>query len=278
MADDLDDDFWQKEDVEASSDENYEQEDGAGESGSNAAESDYELTVAERIETSKRKADDEASDKPPKKKKKKRKTLTEKLAEQTPQALKPSNLREEIEKHYAGKLTATQWDEIRLEESHFGYCNDLSHTCNSFLNQAVPKWQKRMKNMTETPGSPLLLIICSSALRAAQLNRDIAEFKREKCKIAKLFAKHMKIKDQEKFLKKSVIHIGLGTPKRMADLIESGCLKLEQVSHVVLDWSWRDSKLRQLRDVPEIKSDLMDLLQKLLIPAVKSGKAKIALM
>lgn len=275
MADDLDDDYWEEKDVPVSNDENS---DAAGSEREENSDNE-QLTVAERLEVTKRKAeDDDEAEKPPKKKKKKRKTFTEKLAEQTPEALQPKDLRAVIEKHYAGKLTATQWDEIRLEDSHFGYCNDLSHTCNSFLNQAVPKWQKRMKNMKEEAGSPLLLLICSSAIRAAQLNRDIVEFKREKCKIAKLFAKHIKLKEQEKFLKKAVIHIGIGTPKRMADLLESGSLKLEQVSHVVLDWSWRDSKLRQLKDVPEITAELLDMSMKYLIPHIKTGKAKIALM
>ena len=60
---------------------------------------------------------------------------------------------------------------LPLADCHFGYCNDLSHTANSYLNQILPKWQKALKNASDTPGSPMLLIVSSAALRATQLNR-----------------------------------------------------------------------------------------------------------
>ena len=46
------------------------------------------------------------------------KTLTEKLAAQGPKALEPKDLVASIEKHYAEKLTAVQWDEIKLEGNY----------------------------------------------------------------------------------------------------------------------------------------------------------------
>ena len=56
-------------------------------------------------------------------------------------------------------------------DEHFTTCNDGTHTVNSYLRFIIPKWKKLVTNMEATPGSPLLLVICGSGLRAANLTR-----------------------------------------------------------------------------------------------------------
>lgn len=98
--------------------------------------------------------------------------------------------------------------------------------------------------------------------------RDMALFKTDQCKTAKLFAKHMKVspalycyeskifkfpdpgnltdifmhfqlKDQVKFLKSKSVHIGYGTPNRIASLLDCGELSVSysSLSSGVPSWS-----------------------------------------
>ena len=55
-------------------------------------------------------------------------------------------------------------------------------------------------------------------------------------------------------------------------------LDLNQTKHVILDWSWRDVKLRRMTDIPEIRSDLFLLLKKHLISKAQSGTFKFGLL
>lgn len=258
MADDLDDQWAPASDVE--------------EEAENASE--HETPESEIKSSGKRKASEDA---PATKKKKKKKNISTELQETEAQPLSAADLAEQMEKHLSGKLTPVELEEAKLDETHFAYCNDLSHTPNSFLDKILPKWKKLMGTAT-SPGSPLLLVVCPAALRATSLNRDMREFQRDECRVAKLFAKHMKLSQQEMFLKKCVVHVGVGTPNRLQALIECGALKLDALTHIVLDWSWRDSKLRRLVDIPEVRTDFFTLLTKHLIPVLRQGKAKLALL
>ena len=65
---------------------------------------------------------------------------------------------------------------------------------------------------------------------------------------AKLFAKHMKLPDQIKRLKKGDIVLGVGTPHRIAQLIQSGALK---PGAIVMDFNFRNSKKQRLIDEKE---------------------------
>ena len=52
---------------------------------------------------------------------------------------------------------------------------------------------------------------------------------------------------------------------------------MSQVRRVVIDWSWRDQKLRRLIDIPEIKDELFNLILKHIIPLTQSTNIKIGL-
>ena len=56
-------------------------------------------------------------------------------------------------------------------DAHFMAERDFMQNSADFLSQIIPKWQKYVKEGLYPPGSPLMLVICGAALRAAQLNR-----------------------------------------------------------------------------------------------------------
>lgn len=110
-------------------------------------------------------------------------------------------------------------------------------------------------------GSPRLLIVCPSAIRCVDVVRSLKSLNPSKeFPIAKLFAKHIKLHEQEKFLKEHQTAIAVATPQRAQKLIESDALNLKYLSLVILDGSTIDSKQRTMFEIPEIKIQLFDLL------------------
>ena len=55
------------------------------------------------------------------------------------------------------------------------------------------------------------------------------------CRIAKLFAKHMKVPEQQAHLDSHVVVIGCGTPNRLLKLADMDALKLDRLQLLVLD-------------------------------------------
>ena len=78
--------------------------------------------------------------------------------------------------------------------------------------------------------------------------------------MAKLFAKHIKLKESIETVKKARISIGVGTPQRIIDLIESGALKVGQLERIVVDASHIDVKKRGMLDMKETLVPLVELL------------------
>uniref|UniRef100_A0A3B4A7I3 Cms1 ribosomal small subunit homolog n=1 Tax=Periophthalmus magnuspinnatus TaxID=409849 RepID=A0A3B4A7I3_9GOBI len=196
------------------------------------------------------------------KRKRKKKTITDVLAAAEPKSGCPADLQNVVTKYFSDKLSVIEQEELQLKDSCFLTCNDLTHSLSSYLKQICPKWAKIQKQHTQK-SSAVILIVCSSALRTIELIKQLTTFKGE-AKVLKLFAKHIKVKyEQVKLLQKGVTHIGVGTPGRISALIEKG-LNLQALRYIVLDWNWRDQKLRRMVDIPEIKLDLMNLLEKII--------------
>ncbi|XP_020908496.1 protein CMSS1-like [Exaiptasia diaphana] len=147
-----------------------------------------------------------------------------------------------------------------------------------YLNKVIPYWDKQVEklNNKKVNGSPLLLIISSAATRAVELNKSIDKFKADG-KVVKLFAKHFKVEDQTKFLASHLVHIGIGTPNRVLKLLQNESLETSKLKYVVVDWTWRDQKLRSIADMPEVKDDFYHLLQNYIFPLAKCEKIKIGL-
>lgn len=56
-------------------------------------------------------------------------------------------------------------------DSDFYVSSEGDHTPSSYLRTILPKWKKLVQTSQLKPGSPLVLIITSSAIRAVHLNR-----------------------------------------------------------------------------------------------------------
>ncbi|XP_072252783.1 protein CMSS1 isoform X2 [Leuresthes tenuis] len=211
----------------------------------------------------------------PKKKRKKKKTITDVLATSEPKPGCAADLQDLLLRYFSDKRSVIELEELKLQGSSFLSSNDLTHSLSSYLKQVCPKWAKIQKQHTEK-SSVVVLIVCSSALRTIELIKQLTSFKGE-AKAAKLFAKHIKIEEQAKLLQKGVTHIGVGTPGRISALIEKEALNLQALRYLVLDWNWRDQKLRRMVDIPEIKLDFMKLLDGGILAACKEDKVKIGL-
>ena len=90
------------------------------------------------------------------------------------------------------------------------------------IEKFYPKTTAKFKTWTKKnpPGSPLVVVICMSAKRCALLLKSLSKFKL----VAKLFAKHMKLKDQIEKLSTQRAAIAIGTPNRLGALAAAGAL------------------------------------------------------
>ncbi|CAB4004043.1 Hypothetical predicted protein [Paramuricea clavata] len=180
------------------------------------------------------------------------------------------------------KLTALELEDLTVEDEmfltepsvHTGQLQSLS----PYLRVVLPSWSNLITKIDSkgANGAPGLLIITAAATRATDIVRATSEF-RSTCKVIKLFSKHIKLEEQESYLEKNVVHLGVGTPNRICKLIKSGALKLSNLKSVILDWTWRDAKQRRLMDIPEIKQDLVTLLKDIILVRAHKRKTTIGL-
>ncbi|XP_042281588.1 protein CMSS1 isoform X2 [Thunnus maccoyii] len=290
MGDDLGDEWWTN---EANSDaseveEETEQEKRPTEKPNTQTKPEKRKRIAEKTVKAKKKkkneqkeviipqkkeTEDEKSAKP--KRKRKKKTITDVLASSEPKPGCPTDLQKLVAQYFSDKRSVIEQEELKLHDSCFLSSNDLTHSLSSYLKQICPKWSKIQKQHAEK-SSVVMLIVCSSALRTIELIKQLTTFKGE-AKAIKLFAKHIKIEEQVKLLQKGVTHIGVGTPSRISALIEKDGLNLQALRYLVLDWNWRDQKLRRMVDIPEIKVDVFKLLESGILNGCKEDKVKIGL-
>ncbi|XP_072471481.1 protein CMSS1 isoform X3 [Notamacropus eugenii] len=191
----------------------------------------------------------------PKTKKRRKKKISDLLAKSEPKPGVPEDLQKLVMDQLSIKRSVIELEELKLP--------------------VCPKWAKLRKNHKEKK-SLVMLIICSSALRALELIRSTSAFKGE-CKVLKLFAKHIKIQEQVKLLEKGVVHLGVGTPGRIKALIQQDVLNLNSLKYLVFDWNWRDQKLRRLMDIPEIRKEVLELLEMRLISLCRADSLKLGL-
>ncbi|MCJ1358807.1 MAG: hypothetical protein MMC33_008807 [Icmadophila ericetorum] len=144
----------------------------------------------------------------------------------------------------------------------------------AFLEDFAPpvKTQNENSEALELKGAPHTLIITSAGLRAADVVRTLRPFQTENATVAKLFAKHIKLKDAVSYVQKTKISIGVGTPSRIIDLLESGALSSKSLRQVVIDCSHVDQKGRGLFDMREINVPLVSLLNRSELKERYTGK------
>ncbi|KAJ1966498.1 Protein cms1 [Dispira parvispora] len=127
----------------------------------------------------------------------------------------------------------------------------------------------------EVKGSPKVLIITGAALRAVELVAATRKVVPES-KVAKLFARHIKVSEQERFLKSTVVGAAVGTPNRILKLLDASALSLEHTTLVVMD-CFRDLKDRMIVDMPECAKDLFTIYLQYLHTPLENNKLRLAL-
>ena len=88
--------------------------------------------------------------------------------------------------------------------------------------KAVPLLHTRLLQRTKSPGAPTLLFLTGAALRVANVTRVLKNkiLQGEKgAGAAKLFAKHFKLEEHVRYLKKTKIGSAVGTPGRVGKLL-----------------------------------------------------------
>ncbi|KAJ6115017.1 Protein CMS1 [Penicillium sp. IBT 16267x] len=128
-----------------------------------------------------------------------------------------------------------------------------------FLKTFSPKGSDLSK-ASEQKGTPHTLVITGAGLRAADIVRALRPFQNKESIVGKLFAKHIKLDEAKQFLQRAQMGIGIGTPARVSDLVESGDLKLNELQRIVIDGSHIDQKQRGIFDMKDTHFPLLKLL------------------
>lgn len=157
-----------------------------------------------------------------------------------------------------------------------GSVSDVSSVARA-VKQALPGWKGTFgwkHGMKKRPsGAPALVIITYSARRAADMLKPLATFK---TRIAKLFAKHLTVEEQEAILAGPPVTIAVGTANRLQKLVERGSLSLDRLECVMLD-THGDSKGFGLLDHHLLSKDVFDFLKQHVMKRLAEGKSKMAL-
>ncbi|KAI8578804.1 hypothetical protein K450DRAFT_245602 [Umbelopsis ramanniana AG] len=146
----------------------------------------------------------------------------------------------------------------------------------SFVKFGAAGHKKLLKEPpVEAMAAPAIIIITHSAIRATDLVRGLKEFDKA-AKIAKLFAKHLKVEDQARFLAESRLHFAVGTPHRVKELIELGHLKLDRLELLVVDTE-KNAKRLDIFENDAVNGPLFDLFGTHITPRMKEGKTKLGI-
>jgi ubiquitin carboxyl-terminal hydrolase 48 len=119
----------------------------------------------------------------------------------------------------------------------------------------------------------MVVILSSSALRAVEFLKPLSVFR---CKIAKLFAKHMKVQEQVELLSKSYQPIAIGTPGRMKKLLEMNALSFQHTTHLIIDLQI-DKKNMTILDLKDTAIEVVEILQYYALEHLNENKMKIVL-
>ncbi|KAM3064971.1 Protein cms1 [Clarireedia jacksonii] len=142
----------------------------------------------------------------------------------------------------------TSWDKPRT-------LDNLPEFLEKFSGNATKLWSASKKN-----GSPHTIIVTAAGLRAADIARAVRKFQTKDVKVAKLFAKHIKIKDSIAFLKSTRTGIAVGTPQRLQDLMDDGSLAIDRLERIIIDASHVDQKQRGVLEMKETQVPLIKWL------------------
>ncbi|EIE21356.1 hypothetical protein COCSUDRAFT_56575 [Coccomyxa subellipsoidea C-169] len=125
-------------------------------------------------------------------------------------------------------------------------------------------------------GSPAAILVSSAAMGAVGLIKMLPGLNKE-CRIAKLFAKHFKVAEQQKLLEGATVGVASGTPNRLCKLADLGALKTDHLQLLVVDVHL-DAKQRTILDIPETRGDFWDFFAKHVAPGTAAGRTKVVLI
>jgi len=137
----------------------------------------------------------------------------------------------------------------------------LAHNMPGFLEKTTENGKAGLVHLEAGKG-PHTLVITSAGIRTADLARVLRVFNSEESQVAKLIAKHMKLKENIKHMKKNPVGIAISTPMRLRDLIDADALNLDDVKRIVVDGSYQDEKRRSIFEIKEVFRPLVELLSR----------------
>ena len=152
---------------------------------------------------------------------------------------------------------------------------------NNFITKYFPNYKKKFNSKVEkggTPrekGAPLILIVTSAANRCPTIIQSIRDRNIPHSNFVKLFAKHIKEKEQKEALD-TIVNIGVGTPHRIAALAAKGILKLSSCELLIVDSSI-NLKKQTIFDIKEIAGDFFQLYHSYCHARTLSKSMKICL-
>lgn len=152
-----------------------------------------------------------------------------------------------------------------------------------FIIEVLPTLHTRLSQRSKAAGAPTLLFIAGAALRVADATRVLKDkrLRREKgADVAKLFARHFKLEEHVSYLKRSKIGSAVGTPGRIGKLLcETDALLVSQLTHIILDLSYRDTKKRSLLDIPETRDEVFRTVlgAPKVLKGIQEGKIQLVL-
>ena len=135
-------------------------------------------------------------------------------------------------KRFQKDLSLVELEDIHIpatgivDTTDFGEQRTMDHLpayLEKFVGKVTSKNKKnRLEDAAKEKGTPHTLVIAGAGLRAANLTRALRQFQTKEAKIAKLFAKHIKLKEAIEEVKRTRMNIGVGTPQRVIDLLDNG--------------------------------------------------------
>ncbi|KAI9905782.1 hypothetical protein PsorP6_014078 [Peronosclerospora sorghi] len=181
-------------------------------------------------------------------------------------------------KHRGGQMTSLELAD-GLNESHFvvprGLGKHKLELLPSYIHHLLPTYKRDFLGKGKRRDkSPYFIILCSSALRCVEVIKHLTSFK---CRVAKLFGKHLKADEQAKQLANTYIPIAVGTPGRVKKLLEMDTLALKHTKYVVFDIG-KDKKQLTILELQDTATEMMDLIQFHFLPQLNRTDSTMKIM
>lgn len=186
-------------------------------------------------------------------------------------------------KSFLPSLKKAGFDELNdlsLHENHVAVLPrfESSKKLENLLEEIDSEWKTKTCSLIgRAPGQPSVLVLSFSAIGSIAMIKEFP-VSNGVCKVGKLFAKHFKLEEHLKMLRKDSMCIAAGTPNRCLKLVEAGSLHLDKLRWIILDVSL-DMKGRTLLDQPEVGLDWWKLFcrMKEIFQNEKESSARIIL-